>query len=88
MSRTDKDKKYKVRYGEDAFITNEPDRKKRKKSYNPIFAWATPSWWTRIVMNRPQRRDEHLWEKKVLIAEDLEEVDAPDCGKWPLKYYY
>lgn len=88
MSRTDKDKSWKVRYGDDVLCLDVPDQRKKKKSFSPIIPMATPSWWTRIVMNRPQRRDEHLWEKKVLIAEDLEEVDAPDCGKWPLKYYY
>ena len=88
MSRTNKDKKVNIRYGEDVYAFQEPDQKKQKKNFNPIFPMATPSWFTRLEMNRPQRREEHIWEREVLIADDLEEIDAPTIGKRPLKYYY
>lgn len=47
----------------------------------------TPSWWIRVMMNRPQRRAGHIWERQVLLH-DLEETDPPDVSKKPHIYYW
>lgn len=46
---------------------------------------STPSWWTRLTMNKPQRRSVHLWERKALFS-DLEELMQP--GKKVAHIYY
>ena len=49
---------------------------------------GSPSWWTRLTMNRPQRRAGHVWEQKVLLETDLEDTDPPSVGYKPHVYYY
>lgn len=65
--------------------------KKRKKA-DTDYHWVsnTPSWWTRLFMNRPQRAAAHTWEKRVvhLPVDLLEEVDLPNVSKKPHKYYW
>lgn len=62
---------------------------KKRKDCDTVWHWTrgTPSWWTRMMMNKPQRRRGKLWERKVLV-EDLEETDPPMCGRKPHMYYW
>ena len=62
---------------------------KKRKELDTNWHWlsATPSWWTRLTMNRPQRRAGRVWEQKVLL-EDLEETDPPGVGHKPHCYYH
>lgn len=48
---------------------------------------STPSWWTRLVMNKPQRRKGRVWERCVLL-EDFDLVDPPGVSKKPHQYYW
>lgn len=87
MSRTTKDKKWQLRYGNDVLVLDVPDQRKKKKQFNPSFSESTPSWWTRMMMNRPQRREGHMWESEVINYDQLDDVDPPCCGKKPHLYY-
>lgn len=51
---------------------------------------STPSEWTRIMMNKPQRREGSLWEREVVKCQvsDLEEVDKPSVSRKPHVYYW
>ena len=62
---------------------------KKKRKHNNEWHWlgATPSWWTNLMMNRPQRRKGRMWERKVHF-EDLEETDPPGVSKKPHQYYW
>jgi hypothetical protein len=61
---------------------------KKRKEVDTEWHWmSTPSWWTRLTMNKPQRRKGRVWERKVLFQE-LEEVDPPGVGHKPHQYYY
>lgn len=48
---------------------------------------STPSWWTRVTMNRPQRRVGRIWERQVLLH-DLEDTVPPTVSKKPHIYYW
>lgn len=65
---------------------------KKRREVDCDWHWmgATPSWWTRMTMNRPQRREAHLWEHDVARTslEELEEVDKPNASHKPHIYYY
>lgn len=65
---------------------------KKKREVDSEWHWmgSTPSWWTRMTMNRPQRREAHLWEHDVARTplEELEEVDKPNASHKPHIYYY
>jgi len=64
---------------------------KKKKRLDTEWHWmTTPSWWTRMTMNRPQRREAHLWEHEVVRTslEDLEELDKPNVSHKPHNYYW
>lgn len=64
---------------------------KRRKELDTEWHWmTTPSWWTRMMMNRPQRRSCHLWEHQAarMDLESLEDLDTPPSGKKPHKYYW
>jgi hypothetical protein len=62
--------------------------KKRKCTTKP-WKWsqATPSWWTRLLMNKPMRHAGRAWERKVLF-QDIEETDPPSVGRKPHHYYW
>lgn len=51
---------------------------------------STPSWWTRLCMTKPQRREGRLWECEVvkISPTDLEEVDKPSVSRKPHIYYW
>lgn len=77
MSRTNKDKKVKVRYPDEEIILDVPDQRKKKREYNVVWpGGSAPSWWTRLEMNRPHRRQCHQWEREAVIG-DVDELDAP-----------
>jgi hypothetical protein len=62
---------------------------KKRKKMNTEWRWmTTPMWWIREMMTRPQRRAGKIWEKELLKAVDLEEVDTPSVGRKPHKYYF
>jgi hypothetical protein len=75
---------YRVRY-----IKLPGVKTKKRKEVDTDWHWmsASPSWWTRLMMNRPQRRAGRVWEQKVLL-EDLEETDPPGVGHKPHQYYW
>lgn len=64
--------------------------KKRRKIDTNWHWMSTPSWWTRLMMNRPQRRAAHLWEKEAqkTEVESLEDLDIPNVSHKPHKYYW
>ena len=91
MSRTYKDKPSKLRHSHyrndkdfvcvDGMYLYElklPTTKpKKRKEVDTEWHWmTTPSWWTRLMMNKPQRREVKLWERKALIS-DLEDLIEP-----------
>jgi hypothetical protein len=107
MSRTNKDKNWKLKYPEaqwnfDSFrITSDSEnilryiklpgvKTKKRKELDCEWHWVsnTPSWWTRLTMNRPQRRAGRVWEQKVLLETDLEETDPPGVSHKPHHYYW
>lgn len=65
--------------------------KKRKKVITD-WHWlkSTPSLWTRIMMNRPQRRRGRLWETNVVrqSIDSLEDELPPDVSHKPHEYYW
>ena len=65
--------------------TTKPKRKKREDTEDHWM--TTPSWWTRLMMNKPQRRRAHVWERKALF-EDIEETDPPGVSHKPHWYYW
>lgn len=98
MSRTLKDKPWKIRfrdwhegYLEGSYGLKVPGfwpKTKRKDDTEWHWCGSTPSAWTRIMMNRPERRAAHLQEIATLKVLDLEEVDFPDSGRKPHVYYW
>ena len=81
MGKTFKDKHYKLRFPET------PEKKRKSDDHDSRWYEETPSWHTRMTMNRPQRRADHLWEKKALSQEE-DELDYPDNKKKPKIYFY
>ena len=63
---------------------------KKKREEDTEWHWisSTPSWWTRLTMNRPQRRAGRVWEHNVLKLTDLEDCDPPGVGHKPHIYYW
>ena len=84
MSRTFKDRPIKFSYSES---TDKPKKPKEVDTEDHFWS-STPSWWARIMMNRPERRYSKVLVDKVLLVKDLEEVDIPDLAKKPHQYYY
>ncbi len=79
------DSSYSVRY-----IKLPGVKTKKRKEVDTDWHWlrGSPSWWTRLTMNRPQRRAGHMWEQKVLLETDLENTDPPSVSYKPHVYYY
>lgn len=71
------------------YIQQKSTKPKVRKSKNTEWRWykQTPSWWTRLFMNKPQRRKGRQWERKVLF-EDIEDTDPPGVSRKPHKYYF
>jgi hypothetical protein len=92
MSRTLKDRPPRVRFPE-VYPFFDGERTKKRKEIDHVWHWlqATPSWWTNLFMNRPQRREAQQWEReiqKVQNLEELEDVETPNVSKKPHKYYW
>ena len=84
MSRTNKDKPPKLLYGDK--VTKKP----RGKYTEWHWLQNTPSWWTNLFMNRPQRKEAQRWERNAQKTnpEDIDELDTPNVSKKPHKYYW
>lgn len=90
MSRTFKDKPHKVkhdpwdmdrvRYWDDCnyrcYQLPTTKTKKRKKVDTENHWMNTPGWWVNLMMNRPQRREVRVWERKALFS-DLDDLIQP-----------
>lgn len=67
---------------------------KKKKHVDAERHWihSTPSWWTNMFMNRPQRIASKKWEREIVqysfwdIAQD--NFDPPLIGNKPHVYYW
>lgn len=71
-----------------AYLPTKTTKPKRRKVVDTEWHWmATPSWWTRLTMNKPMRRKGRIWERKVLF-QDLEFADPPGVSKKPHVYYF
>lgn len=102
MSRTYKDKPYtlkhepwdmdRVRIPGSYYSLQLPTTKtKKRKEVDTEDHWrGTPSWWTKMCMIKPQRREGSLWERKVVKTQvtELEEVDKPSVSRKPHIYYW
>jgi len=66
-------------------------RKKRKEVDHEYHWMSTPGYWTRAMMNRPQRRAGRIWEcdtVKINNLEELEVIDTPSVGRKPHVYFW
>ena len=99
MSRTFKDKPSKLIWGDYSqdyvylenysHIFRKTTKPKLRKEVDTEDHWmTTPSWWTKMMMIRPERRAAHLLEVAALKTADIEDVDFPDLGKKPHIYYW
>lgn len=63
---------------------------KEPKRVNTTWHWmgSTPSSWTNMFMNRPQRNASNQYMRQVTLDVDLEEVDPPPLGRKPHIYYW
>ena len=54
-------------------------RGKHKKDGRKQWSWATPSWFTRLYMNKPHKAEAKQWEGKVkrTSLEDIAEHEYP-----------
>ena len=87
MSRTYKDKPYKFSHPEDqvdykftwvghTLLHKAGVNTKKRKEEDTKYHWMhTPSWWVRLMMGKPERRNAHLLEHKLLTCADLEDFD-------------
>lgn len=65
--------------------------RKKKKNDDIKYHWmGTPSAWTKIMMNRPQRKASKKWEREIVKnqIETLEDADAPPLGRKPHGWYW
>ena len=78
-----------VTYTAYTFLERAGVKTKKRKSFDNKWHWtgATPSWWARITMNRPQRRKGRVWERTVLF-QDVDEADPPGVSRKPHVYYH
>ena len=102
MSRTLKDKPSKLRfdfytkdqieldhYGYSRYRLGKTTKTKKRKELDTEDHWmSTPSWWTRLMMGKPERRNAHMLEKKILRIVDLEDFDFPNLKRKPHIYFW
>ena len=102
MSRTYKDKPTETLYeawnkdrerieGTFCWIDLPTTKTKKRKEVDTEEHWmSTPSWWTRLTMNRPQRRRCKLWERDALKStlDSLDDLDKPIISRKPHIYYW
>jgi hypothetical protein len=64
--------------------------KKCKKVDTEDHWMSTPSEWTRLMMNRPQRRQGNLWEREAAKTDisSLGDLDKPNVSRKPHVYYW
>lgn len=62
-------------------------RKYTAKESNP-FPNGTPSWWTKLYMNRPKRRENRRLCKMALSGVDADELNFPLGNRKPHVYYW
>jgi hypothetical protein len=60
--------------------------KKRKEVDTEEHWMSTPGWWVNLMMNRPQRREVRVWERKALFS-DLDDLIQP-VKKYKHVYYW
>lgn len=92
MSRTYKDKPYKLRwswshkddlielenYGYRLYRQGKTTKPKKRKEVDCEDHWmSTPSWWTHMFMLKPQRRQGTLWEREV-VKTQLTDLEEVD----------
>jgi len=59
--------------------------KAKERHFGADWRWqATPSWWIRAMMTRPQRQEVRRLVKRTMELADYE--DAPTAGGTPVKY--
>lgn len=73
MSRTYKDRRF------DGFSSTLP--------YYRHYS-STPSWWTRITMNRPRRRENRMYESVVKFVKIESLIDYEPFLNWKKPYVY
>lgn len=63
---------------------------KKKRSYVEYHGMPTPSWWTRLCMNQPQRARGRQWERQIVKCnlDELIDSEPPGVGKKPHIYYW
>ena len=103
MSRTYKDRPYKLRSKENQWEwsldldkennwTKLPTtRTKKRKEVNTENNWmTTPMWWIREFNTVPQRRAGRDWQRNAerTPIEALEECDTPNVSRKPHYYYW
>lgn len=105
MSRTYKDQPWEYRFPEDqrdyryfpitdwrcTALAKPGVLTKKRRELDTKYHWmSTPSAWTRIMMNRPQRRGIKLWEREVskTPVEDADLLVCPYHGRKPHIYYW
>ncbi len=102
MSRTLKDRPSRLKHeawdkdrikveGWFRYISLPTTRTKKRKEVDSEEHWmGTPSWWTRIMMNRPQRRNGSIWERKAVRTDILYlfDLDTPSVNRKPHQYYW
>ena len=102
MSRTYKDKPSKIKHeswnkdrerieGTFYYIDLPTTKAKKRKELDTEEHWMnTPGWWTRLTMNRPQRRKCKLWERDALKSslDSLDDLDKPIISRKPHIYYW
>lgn len=104
MSRTYKDRPYKIRFPEEqwdykyyhcskrfSFLAYAGVLTKKKKHVDTVNHWmTTPSWFIREFMNQPQRTRGKQWERKIVKCpfEELIDEDIPNVSRKPHIYYW
>lgn len=100
MSRTYKDKHWKLKYPEHmcnfdrveiddywyAWLQIPGKKTKKKKKVDTEWHWqGTPSWWTRMFMIRPRRTAENRQLRNIV---DIDEFDFVDVKRKNHVYYW
>lgn len=102
MSRTYKDRPPALRFPEDqwefgryriapgCYLYKKGVKTKKRKSQFTEWRWlqSTPSWWTRMTMNRPLRRRGKHYEHSALRIIDLEDLMPFNNSHKPHQYYW
>jgi hypothetical protein len=73
------------------YINLPTTKTKKRRKVDTEWHWMnTPSWWTRLMMNKPQRREGSIWERKAVLTDfsSLLELDTPGVGRKPHVYFW